>query len=285
MFHWTEASRLNANIRYLIKGAVLLQIRDTANLSGLLHGKLERLDPLLNFAQLLIADGKERPRFCQLTQQRILPVVRVAKKSTAFFKWCLKYDFSETKEMERRDSFLFLIQHTSDSSCSIFSTVWKTMSIPLLDSVTRFDDNLLDLRLQTSFVALGLLCQVVYQSLPTVNTRAFYLMFSFCKDSQLAHNCCRFGSAVTFWTCSSWARFLAAAASASSNVFSISAAWIITWQHIFFCIKNLKSYTCTYFSYREIQNCTHINVLLSRILLHTLTTHIYSLLQNVCFTL
>lgn len=97
MFHWTEASRLNANIRYLIKGAVLLQIRDTANLSGLLHGKLERLDPLLNFAQLLIADGIARPRFCQLTQQRVLPVVRVAKKSTAFFKWCLTYDFSRDK--------------------------------------------------------------------------------------------------------------------------------------------------------------------------------------------
>lgn len=234
MYHWREASRLNANIRYLIKRAVLLQIRDTANLSGFLHGKLERLDPLLNFAQLLIEDGKASPWFCQLMQQRILPVVGVAKKSTEFFKWSLKYDFSETKEMKHRDSFLFLIQHTSDSSCSIFNTVWRTMSIPLLDSVTRFGDNLLDLRLQTGFVALGLLCQVVYQRLPTINTQVFYLMFSFCEDSQLAHICCRFGSAVTLWTCSSWARFLAADASATSNVFSISAAWIIIWQHIFF---------------------------------------------------
>lgn len=110
MFHWRTASGLNANIGYLIKGAVLLQIRDAANLSGLLHGELQSLDPLLNFAHLLTADGKGRPRCCQLISQRTLPVAGVAKKSTAFFIWPLKYDFSGTREVERRD-FVFSTAH------------------------------------------------------------------------------------------------------------------------------------------------------------------------------
>lgn len=284
MYHWREASRLNANIRYLIKRAVLLQIRDTANLSGLLHGKLERLDPLLNFAQLLIDDGKASPWFCQLMQQRILPVVGVAKKSTEFFKWSLKYDFSETKEMKHRDSFLFLIQHTSDSSCSIFNTVcknnvhttsgqrdeiWRQLAWPLSPDRLCCSGTALPGRLSESANRkhTSILFDVLFlwrQSTCTHLLKIWfgcYVMDVFQLGQISSGRCQRVVQRLLHISC------------LNNNMTT----------HFFH--KFLKSYRCTYFSYREIQNCTHINVLFSRIPLHTLTTHIYSLLQNVCFTL
>lgn len=142
------------------------------------------------------------------------------------------------------------------------------MSIPLVDSMISFDYNLLDLRLQTNIVFQDLLCQVSCQSLFIANTQGFYwcfLFFFFYKDSQVAHSCCRFGSAVTSWMSCSCARFSPALARASSKVFCTSAAWIMeentlkkTHIYIYFLIFNVHIF---------FQNGLYINVLVSIVLL------------------
>lgn len=58
--------RDKVNIQYRIKGTVLLQDRNTANFSGLLHSNFQRLNPLLDFTQLCLAGRKVCLQFCQL---------------------------------------------------------------------------------------------------------------------------------------------------------------------------------------------------------------------------
>lgn len=250
MFPWRTVSGLNANIGYLIKRAVLLQIRDAANLSGLLHGELQRLDPVLNCAQLLMADWKGRPRCCQLIQQRTLPVAGGAKKSTAFFIWSLKYDFSGTW-MERRD-FVFSTAH-----------VWQQLfnfQYSLKNNVRTTSGQRDEIWRQLAWpLSPGKLCCSV-TALPGIlpesangKHRCFCHKHSNTVNTVELYTCCRFGSAVTLWTCSSWVRFLAATANASSNVFSISAAWIIIWQLIilFFFFTRKFKIVRTLFSFQK----------------------------------